>query len=542
MLTSFLFLSTLLFSQYDSLRLKRIGVTPTGTAAFGCMVDSDRDGRLEYIFQFGFDPVIRNYMLQALECRPVNRYELVRSDTGVYLPLNHVVVGNVWPTAAGDIDRDGKTDIVGNAYYRNSTGTKTAICVIESRDSWSYPDTVVWWDSMPGSSVPRQLQYADMDRDGHIEIVQPWMETMVYENTGDNLQSLVYCAPPSTNSSYAIGDFDLNGRTDFAVFREELIQVLECVGDNQYIVVCTLNPDNRFNNRQLWTGNDVDQSGRPEFFATFVVPVGSYDTLCLYMFEATAEHEYTYRQVEAELVPISWVGTSLCADLDGDGVEEVIWSCGNRVIILKATGPGAFSRASTWWDDIGSRTLCNAGDLNGNGYNEVAVSGNIPGGNLAKRTVWLEVEAIRVLYPDTSSELRPGDTCEIRWRIHTPPRCDSVSLFLKTDTVVPNGERFWRLDTIVTGLAPNESSYAWVVPDTQLAWAKVLAIAYGPGWQFDESDSAFAVVPSGIAAGKPLPAPRDWALSVSPDPASAKAIVSYDVPVSSDISLSVLDA
>jgi hypothetical protein len=104
-----------------------------------------------------------------------------------------------------------------------------------------------------------------------------------------------------------------------------------------------------------------------------------------------------------------------------------------------------------------------------------------------------------------------------------------VSLFLKTDTTVYPGERFWRLDTIATGFAPSESSYSWVVPDTQLAWAKVLAIAYGPGWQFDESDSSFAIVPSGLSAQPPVSV-RDWALSVSPNPAAGRATVRWDIP------------
>jgi len=72
-------------------------------------------------------------------------------------------------------------------------------------------------------------------------------------------------------------------------------------------------------------------------------------------------------------------------------------------------------------------------------------------------------------------------------------------LFLKTDTVVHEGERFWRLDTIVTGLGPADSTYAWIVPETTLNWAKVLAIAYGPGWQYDESDSAFSIGPHGVS-------------------------------------------
>jgi hypothetical protein len=219
-------------------------------------------------------------------------------------------------------------------------------------------------------------------------------------------------------------------------------------------------------------------------------------------------------------------------------VDEVAWACTDRIIILKATAPREFERVSLW-ADIGSSLVCNVGDFNRNGYSELVVGGPVAGGG-TKKTVWLEVEAVQVHCPDTVSELRPGDTCLVRWRVYTPPRCDSVSLFLKTDTVVPSGERFWRLDTIATGLAPTESSYAWVVPETTLAWAKILAIAYGPGWQFDESDSAFAVVRVGIAAAMPL-LPGTWSLEVLPNPASGHALVRYDVPLQTKVHVGLYD-
>ena len=535
---------SLLALQSPTLQLKRIAFVPTGSYAYGCVVDSDHNGMPEYIFQTDWDPTINAYVVNYLECRPVNKYELVKSDTGVYPPPpGRIVSGNFWPADAGDIDRDGLTDLVGDLYYADSAGNeKTAVCTIESPDSSSYPDSVVWWSPLPwsqGSAAP--VQYADMDRDGRREIVQGWgwQGTMVFENSGDNRETLVYSGLP-VSGSYAISDFDQNGKTDYAGCQWDFVFVSECIGDNQYAQVCSL-ATGRINCCQLWTGDDIDRNGKPEFFASFVEPVGSRDTLCLYLFEALAEHEYTYYQIDTLVIPVSWAGTSLCADLDGDGVEEVVWSAGTRVMILKATGPHEFERVSTWLNDIGVYAVCNAGDMNGNGYNELLVGGPLAGGGGAMRTAFLEVEAVRILSPDTVSELRPGDSCVIRWRIYAPPRCDSVSLFLKSDTTIYPGERFWRLDTIATGLAPTESSYSWVVPDTQLAWAKVLAIAYGPGWQYDESDSAFSILPPGVAEQKQVLI-RNWSLTVAPNPASDRATVSYDVPCKAAIRLALYDA
>ena len=113
-----------------------------------------------------------------------------------------------------------------------------------------------------------------------------------------------------------------------------------------------------------------------------------------------------------------------------------------------------------------------------------------------------EVEAVRVQYPNGGEQLAVGDTCWIAWETFSPPRCDSVSLFLRTDTVVEPGRAFWRLDTIVTGFSPEDSVYGWVVPDTLVESAWVMAIAYGPGWQFDVSDGSFSIVASALGDGE----------------------------------------
>jgi hypothetical protein len=201
-------------------------------------------------------------------------------------------------------------------------------------------------------------------------------------------------------------------------------------------------------------------------------------------------------------------GRSSCGDLDGDGVDELVWALPLCAVVYKAVGNNEFEQVWEWRNDHGEQyVLTNIADMNGNGYNELVVGG-------WGRTSVFEVEAVRVLYPDTTRELCAGETCLVRWQMFTPPRCDSVSLFLLTDTVVPEGEwfcqrtgslRFYPLDTIVTGLTPSDTTYPWVIPDTTLDAAWIVAIAYGPGWQFDCSDHPFQILPVGMA-GHPKPA------------------------------------
>jgi len=524
-----------------SLRLKRVTRLDYGPSAVGTIVcyDSDHDSVGELIFSNG--NTIGGYQCWSiLEYRPYNRYEVEQSDTApLQWPPGVISTGRFWPSDAGDIDQDGRTELTGQLHYLDSLSTlQKIVCILESRDSLSHPDSMIWSYLLPSPATGLQPSvFADLDRDGRREVFTAYTSTMVFENVGDNRESLVYSGLPICTDVNVTHDFDLNGRTDYVCNWAGSVRIMECAGDNRYVRVCSLGV-HLTNGNDQFTGDDVDQNGRPEFFVVDEAMRGSGWKLYLYMFEATAEHVYTYWLLDSEQLGMGVdpaPKVSLCADLDGDSVEEIIWSCCTHGYVLRATGPQQFRRECLFMHDHGPAALCSAADFNGNGYKELFV------GSCDKISVF-EVEPVRVMYPAYRREtLVSGDTCQIRWRIYTPPRCDSVSLFLKTDTVVPSGERFWRLDTIAIGLAPSESSFAWVVPDTQLAWAKVLAIAFGPGWQYDESDSAFAIVPAGIAAAKAV-LPRDWALSVSPNPAGTRAVVSYDVPVASEVRLGLYDA
>jgi hypothetical protein len=517
------------------LAVKREAVLPLAPGNlrdFLLLMDTDHDGMGEVIHN-------PNRYFQIAEYRPVNRYELVLSDTALY-PMpgipESIGPGYFTPSDVGDVDRDGLADILGQGFYRGAGGDSAVLCTFESRDSFSYPDSLVWWTTTPNPPQFRfPPRYADLDGDSALDIVTPWGNstghTAVFENVGDNRESLVGTASRAYRSSLpTIGDFDQNGRTDYTFASGNWDYVVECTGDNHYALVCSLYTEFWGAVQDRFAGRDVDHNGRPEYFEVYYN--GHYQTLC--QFEATAEHQYVCDTVDTASGTGAAIGQSLCADIDGDSLDEIVWGCGSRTIILKPTGPHQYEKVCDFRHNglEGIVSMCNAADFNGNGYKEIFVGTD-------GQSFVLEVECIRVLYPDTTRYLRSGDTCEIRWQLFQPPRCDSVSLFLRTDTTIVNG--FYRLDTIVTGLSPAESTYLWVVPDTTLDSARILAIAYGPGWQFDESDSPFRIAPSG-AAGPRITPPRDWALSVNPNPARGAFTVSYDVPCQSRLSVGVYDA
>jgi hypothetical protein len=511
-------------------RLARVARVPYGRGLPGIVLaDSDHDSLGEVIYHTG-SPL----RWEILEYRPVNRYELVLSDTGTEWQGESIVSGNFVPWDAGDVDRDGKTDLVGEVFYADSVSYQKALCTIESRTTSSYPDSLNWYVEDPNSAGgyhPRQV--CNLDDDSLPDIISGWgAQTAVFENVADDRESLVALVPhPSPFSRYQIDDYDLDGRKEFAFLWAAQVFIYKCTGDNRYEPACSLRVAD-YNVPTIFSGRDIDQNGRPEFFVVHAVPQGMGNLLLLYQVEAQSEHEYSYYLLDSAGVDYEMdVGRNLCTDLDGDGIEEIVWGCGKYVLVLKATGPHQTQQVGYWWNPEGGVTYCNAADYNRNGYPEVYVGG-------CPYMSVIEVEAVRVLSPNGGERLTPHQACDIRWRVLQPPRCDSVSLFLRSDTNTVNG--FYRMDTIVTGLSPSESTYLWI-PDSAMDSARIVAIAYGPGWQFDESDSAFSIVPVGVA-GSPAAPPRDWALSVSPNPARGAFAVRYDVPRKTVVRVGLYDA
>jgi hypothetical protein len=472
--------------------------------------DCDHDGFQELAFRTSF---VYPRRWEIWEYRPVNRYGLVFADTGAYPYPSGIVTGNLIPFAVGDIDQDGRTDIVGVNYERANDTLYNVLVVMESPDEHSLPESLVWsfrYGRYLSSCLPCYIT-SDLDKDGNREMVLlgggQYIGLGIWEAAGDNQYDLVLNAwdvPAMVN--LAFGDFDQDSLREFAG-GWSLASVYEntAPGQDSYLMVYS-DTTGLVNGTDGFSAQDLDQDGWPEFLISYYAPWT--DTYTLMMWEATGDNTFERTLVDQRRLEIGHGGgRSSCGDLDGDGVDELVWALPVYAMVYKAVGDNQFERVWEWRNDHGDNyVIANIADMNGNGYNDLVIGGY-------GRTTLFEVEAVRVLHPDTTRGLCPGETCLVRWQIFEPPRCDSVSLFLLTDTVVPEGEWFYHLDTIKTGLSPEDTTYPWVVPDTVLNTAWVVAIAYGPGWQFDRTDRPFKIQPVGLAerssppVSGPLPEP-----------------------------------
>jgi hypothetical protein len=486
------------------LNLRRVNLLATGlwgevNGRVLCW-DSDHNGRRELLFSTGTINPGNPRRWEVWEYRPVNWYELVFADTGVYPYPNGIATGNLVPFDVGDIDQDGRTDIVGVNRERANDTLYNVLVVMESPDEHSLPESLVWsfrYGRNLGGVSPCYIA-PDLDRDGKREAVLlggQYVGRGVWEPAGNNQYELVWDGRGGPSmGGLAFGDFDMDSLREFAGgFEAAAVYENTAPRQDSYVLTFTENP-NVGSSTDQFSGQDLDQDGWPEFLISYYAPWT--DTYTLMMWEATGNNAFERTLVDERRMVVGYGGgRSRCGDLDGNGVDELAWALPLGLFVYKAVGNNEFEQVWEWWDDHGGTSQClitNIADMNGNGYNELVVGGS-------GKTSVFEVEAIRVLHPDTSEEFCPGDTCLVRWQTFTPPRCDSVSLFLLTDTVVPEGEWFWNMDTIVTGLPPGDTTYPWVVPDTVLDAAWIVAIAYGPGWQFDCSDHPFSIIPSGVA-------------------------------------------
>jgi hypothetical protein len=446
---------------------------------------------------------------------------LVHTDTGQYPYPVGITTGNALPFAAGDIDADGLTDLV-CLNVEQSPAPDTFYCIVmtlESPDSSSYPCSLTWhYRYSDNATIPSPTYFPlDLDGDGHKEIFCATSRAgfCIWENTGNNQNELVWRDTVHLGYSFTFGDFDVDGAMNFASASGG-ISVWECAGDDQYDFVFrdTVWLSNGFD---VFTTNDIDGDSMPEIYVAYEdVPAGK---MYLYMWEADQRGSDRYHHMLVDSVWFSgtdWGRESRCGDMDGDGIDECIWTTPDRINVYKAFGNDDLRVVWHWNNDHGGfRSLVSTVyDVNGDGYNELITAGN------AKVSVF-EFEAVTLLSPN-SGTYHAGDTVRIGWVNNPPARCDSLSLFIRRDSL-------WHFDTIATGILPSQLAYDWAIPDDSLDTCRVVVIAYGPGWQYDISDSAIHILPAGVAE-VPRALPKTWALSVSPNPARGAFHVRYDVP------------
>jgi len=524
-------------------QFKRTSLLPSGlyTGLAGRVIcyDTDHNGLKELIFSTGTIYPSDPLRWEVWEYRPLNHFELVYADTGYYPPHPGIMDGCFRPWDVGDIDRDGLVDLAGhNEDWTQGTDSMYNLLVTyECPSDTSFPESLTWsfrWGVNETHSSPVYLRN-DLDGDSYREFVNatgnPQIGWGVWENVGNNQNELVWHSLTPDGWALAFGDFDQDGRQEFATaaLGGGPVSVLKCTGDDQYELVYQ-DTTHLPNGSDVFSG-DVNGDARPEFFVGFYEYPSS--TFRLYMWRATGINTYQRVFVDrnVNMTTVSPERSSKCGDVDGDGVDEIAWATPENLFLYKETGPDQFHQVWQWRQDqgIGEGIIVNIADVNNDGYNEIIVGG---GGRDSRISVF-EVEAVRVLVPNGGEIFVPGHAM-VRWQAFAPPRCDSFSVWFTPD----NGRTF---EPLGHGIPPTDSSVGWTVPEINSDSCKVRVVAYGPGTQFDESDSYFSIVTASKAeAGLPI-IRETRLLSISPNPIRDQAVVRFQLAEPGRVTLRISD-
>jgi len=256
-----------------------------------------------------------------------------------------------------DPDRDGRTDLIAHT-YAGLDGK--ALLLLESPDELSFPDSVVWADSILNMLGALHPAVADLDSDSLLEIVcrDEGAGTMrIHENRGDNDYQLVAALPRVEPAKSVLvpcvtHDLDLDGYPELVWGDNKgWLTFYEAVGNDTFVSVgiCSLVPTNlHWQARTVSSTRDMDGDGRAELL---VLVVSSESRGRLFMLESPADDSFEVVW-STEYDASYWsVQDADVGDVDGDGVEElvIVGSLSDRIykavaddsleLLWLATGP-----------------------------------------------------------------------------------------------------------------------------------------------------------------------------------------------------------
>lgn len=156
-------------------------------------------------------------------------------------------------------------------------------------------------------------------------------------NNFDPVFELSY--PTGSAGGYAIGDFDVDDKTDFVYGGiDGKVYVIEAESEHNYSLVFESAVVGSHAYWQIFT-NDIDGNGKPEFWVSSTTYYGLTDVTRYTCFEYTGDNEY------AEKYRIDFVGVfplyamnGFAVDVDKDGAEELVFCIGNYVFIIQYKG------------------------------------------------------------------------------------------------------------------------------------------------------------------------------------------------------------
>ncbi len=249
------------------------------------VADVDRDGMFEMAYVAGSIESMPTNPLRWEIGRflPFNRWELVHADTGEWPPPQGLCSGFFRPGDVGDFDGDGLIELVGYNWIWQLPTCRSILCALEQPTPSTMPTELTWsYEISPEGATMMAVQLpGDLDGDSLSDLLTAQDDTpanLILECAGNNAVRVGWrppqnCAGPRTT----YGDFDSDGKREFMggiIYSSGLVGVWECQGNDQYQRVWYEETGLPNGGVDVFSGNDIDQDGRPEFFMAFATYLG----------------------------------------------------------------------------------------------------------------------------------------------------------------------------------------------------------------------------------------------------------------------------
>jgi len=345
---------------------------------------------------------------------PVKIFE--RNTSGIYQGVYSYDSITTYVKGIAKIYPVGNTKIFTNAFVDEDSILYNIYPIYKSDTSGTFPTTFDFLFYLDTLQIDN-MAFGDWDKNGITECAftaisdTPMCAIAEYRYNINNFEEVFRFSSifESDISGFAIGDFDLDGKTELVISSGPgNVFIIKNIGENQYSIV------NQFpfpiHNTYMQTATyDIDGNGKPEFW------IGGQDyengITVFQCYESSGDNKYkVVAYIELRYLVSFYNEYIQAVDIDNDGKEELVISVGNVILILKFTGSPNNHRYKLWYAKLGEATQPGAqfyptavADLDGDGKKDLLIP-------MEKYTTWITYAFSYILRRDNTSGIEDSVT------------------------------------------------------------------------------------------------------------------------------------
>jgi len=352
------------------------------------VTDTDQDGQREIIGERLYPP------MSIPPGEPWMYAKMYELENEVFIPVHDYPDSTTLPFWAGDLDQDGKQEIMLRTYFLNADSMAYGRS-IENYETESQGQLATGFNFEFDQTLLTQINHPnilDLDQDGKTEMLyyldggegrgDPCPSSTVIAEYDPLLNNFVnnFCfdQPAWYTSNYAIDDWDLDGHLEFATGGlDGEMYILETTGPDTYDLVYEDTLDT-YNAYMITTTNDINGNGKPELWIGGDQSVSGTKIFC---FESSGNNQYEIVFKIGLPGVFSFYDYGVVhTDINLDGIDELmIWTSG-YIFILKNTDAESYEIVYAHRNDEWDSPLyqlyfsVTSKDVSGDGYPELLIS------------------------------------------------------------------------------------------------------------------------------------------------------------------------